>query len=173
MVLVILAVMWVVVLVPPLLRSRQDGRPSDSVVSFRRQLSTLQRTGSQLRPAGRLSSPVRVTSPSRGGYAPVGRAAGLDPRHAYGAMSAYGVGYAVRNPKASAARRRRQNILFTLAAVAGGSLLLAVASASRTFWYVHVVADVLLLGYVYLLVQMRKLAEQRDRTLRPVWYSAA
>lgn len=45
MVLVILAVMWVLVLVPPLLRSRTDGRPNTSISSFQRQLRTLQRTG--------------------------------------------------------------------------------------------------------------------------------
>ena len=45
LVLVILAVMWVLVLVPPLLRSRTDGRPNHSISSFQRQLRTLQRTG--------------------------------------------------------------------------------------------------------------------------------
>src|SRR6478672_4269982 len=37
--------MWVLVLVPPLLRSRTDGRPNTSISSFQRQLRTLQRTG--------------------------------------------------------------------------------------------------------------------------------
>src|SRR4051812_31378768 len=37
--------MWVLVLVPPLLRSRTDGRPNHSISSFQRQLRTLQRTG--------------------------------------------------------------------------------------------------------------------------------
>lgn len=173
MVLVILAVMWVVVLVPPLLRSRQDSRPSDSVVSFRRQLSTLQRTGPQLRSAGQ-ASPVRAVYPAgavrprtaRPDARPSGRTTGYG---AYG--SAPGPAHPVRSLRPSA-RQRRRNVLFTLATFAGGTLLLAVASGNRTVWYVHIVADVLVLGYVYLLVQMRKLAEQR-RTVHPAWSRAA
>lgn len=56
LIVVILAVAWVVVLVPPLLRSRSDGRPSTSIGSFRQQLATLSRTGpprSGVRPAAR------------------------------------------------------------------------------------------------------------------------
>lgn len=50
--LMILAVVWAAVLVPPFVRSRRDGRPGSSVTSFRAQLSTLERAtpGSSLRP---------------------------------------------------------------------------------------------------------------------------
>lgn len=169
--------MWVVVLVPPLLRSRQDSRPSDSVVSFRRQLSTLQRTGPQLRPVGRAQA---VASSGARSLASVGPRAG---RSGYGYSQGAGYGYGT-SARASfgggsyrmskvAARRRRQNILFVLAVAAAGTLLLALGSASTPVWYAHVVVDVLLAGYVYLLVQMRKLEEQRHRGLRPSWSSAA
>ncbi len=58
LVLVILAVVWAAVLVPPFVRNRRDGRPDNSVLSFRAQLSTLERAtpGTTLRahaPAGR------------------------------------------------------------------------------------------------------------------------
>lgn len=43
LVLIILAAVWAAVLVPPLLRNRREGRPDNSVVSFRAQLSTLER----------------------------------------------------------------------------------------------------------------------------------
>lgn len=43
LVLLILAVVWAAVLLPPLVRNRRDGRPDNSVVSFRAQLSTLER----------------------------------------------------------------------------------------------------------------------------------
>ena len=43
MVLLILALIWAAVLLPPFLRRRREGRPGDSVLSFRRQLSTLER----------------------------------------------------------------------------------------------------------------------------------
>jgi hypothetical protein len=41
--LVSLAVVWAWFLVPTILRRRRDGRPASSVVSFRQQLSTLER----------------------------------------------------------------------------------------------------------------------------------
>ncbi|MCU1455609.1 MAG: hypothetical protein JWN46_3755 [Acidimicrobiales bacterium] len=62
MVLPIIAVIWAVVLLPPFLRNRREGRPTHSVVSFRRQLSTLERA----RP-----------SVLGHGYMPVRRAEGL------------------------------------------------------------------------------------------------
>ena len=181
LVLVILAVMWVVVLVPPLLRSRQDSRPSDSVVSFRRQLSTLQRTGPQLRPVGRAQAVARSGARSLASVGPrVGRS-NYAPSYGYGQGGAYGYGKAARTSFGAgsyrmskvAARRRRQNILFILAVAAAGTLLLALGSASTPVWYAHVVVDVLLAGYVYLLVQMRKVEEHRHRGLRPSWSSAA
>jgi len=179
LVLVILAVMWVVVLVPPLLRSRQDSRPSDSVVSFRRQLSTLQRTGPQLRPVGRSQAPRSARSLTSVGGPHVGRA-NYAPSYGHG-QGGYGYGQSARASFGAgsyrmskvAARRRRQNILFVLAVAAAGTLLLALGSASTPVWYAHIVVDVLLAGYVYLLVQMRKLEEQRHRGLRPSWSSAA
>lgn len=180
MVLVILAVMWVVVLVPPLLRSRQDSRPSDSVVSFRRQLSTLQRTGPQLRPVGRAQAAARSGARSLASVGPrVARSSYAQP-YGHGQRDPYGYGSSARASFGGsyrvgkvAARRRRQNILFVLAVAAAGTLLLAVGSASTPVWYAHVVVDVLLAGYVYLLVQMRKVEEQRHRGLRPSWSSAA
>jgi hypothetical protein len=50
-VLVVLAVVWAVVLIPPWLRSRAEGRPADSIGAFHRQLSTLERTGPDGGPA--------------------------------------------------------------------------------------------------------------------------
>lgn len=52
--LIILAAVWAAVLVPPFVRSRREGHPGSSVMSFRAQLSTLERAtpGSSLRPVG-------------------------------------------------------------------------------------------------------------------------
>ncbi len=52
--LIILAVVWAAVLVPPFVRSRREGHPGSSVTSFRAQLSTLERAtpGSSLRAVG-------------------------------------------------------------------------------------------------------------------------
>ncbi|HVL27065.1 MAG TPA: hypothetical protein VM390_02875 [Acidimicrobiales bacterium] len=45
LVLLILAVIWAAVLIPPFLRARAEGRPADSITDFHRQLSVLRRTG--------------------------------------------------------------------------------------------------------------------------------
>jgi hypothetical protein len=60
LVLVILAVVWAAVLVPPFVRNRRDGRPDNSVLSFRAQLSTLERAtpGTTLRPYAPAGRPV-------------------------------------------------------------------------------------------------------------------
>ena len=50
MVLVVLAVVWAVVLIPPWLRNRAEGRPGDSIGAFHRQLTTLERTGPEPAP---------------------------------------------------------------------------------------------------------------------------
>jgi len=62
--LMILAVVWAAVLVPPFVRSRRDGRPGSSVTSFRAQLSTLERAtpGSSLRPVTEQHRPSSVVA---------------------------------------------------------------------------------------------------------------
>ena len=63
--LVILAGVWAAVLVPPFLRSRREGRPASSVMSFRAQLSTLERAtpGSKLRPVHASTAPLLPLAP--------------------------------------------------------------------------------------------------------------
>lgn len=47
LVLVILALMWAAVLLPPLIRNRAEGRLADSITSFRNQLDVLERATPQ------------------------------------------------------------------------------------------------------------------------------
>jgi hypothetical protein len=63
LIVVILAVAWIAVLLPPLLRSRTDDRPATSVGTFRQQLATLSRTEPARRAAYRnlLAVPNRAT----------------------------------------------------------------------------------------------------------------
>jgi len=65
LVLVVLGVMWVLVLLPPWLRGRREGRPGASISSFNRHLSTLRRTG---RTASRGGLRRSVASPSPAVY---------------------------------------------------------------------------------------------------------
>ena len=179
MVLVILAVMWVLVLVPPLLRSRTDGRPSNSISSFQRQLRTLQRTGgypsrgsvTYLRGPAQARREVQP-GPARydeddwyddhRGYQP---ARGAYPRVQAGRMPAARV-QPVRSPGYLAAqrelvRRRRQNILFTLIGTAFLSSVLGFGMGVSAMVWVCVGSLVALVLYVLLLVQTRRAAELR------------
>lgn len=161
MVLLILAVIWAAVLIPPFLRARAEGRPADSITDFHRQLSVLRRTGprtgqSDWSSEGHYPSrSVATLGASRSPFAgPVGRPAFAGP---------------VRSSVAIArrsARRRRRDILMTLLVAAGTTLVLGAIPALRMLWLVHVAVDVLLFGYVALLVRQRNLATERELKVR-------
>jgi hypothetical protein len=152
LVLLVLAVVWGVALIPPLLRSRIHHRPVSSVTSFRRQLSNLSRVPSSAH-----------LSPSRAFHTPA------SPRASVQARQIGNIGYAARStygrPRVamarSIARRRRQNVLLTLAAVVACSGLAWLGldvQAARAVFFVAVIA----LGlYVYLLVMLRRAEEVR------------
>ena len=149
LVLVLIAAMWAVVLVPPLLRSRAEHRPSASVHSFRRQLSHLGRTSPAARPMGRSV-----------GYAPRPLAGGR-PAPAYGHRPAA----PARRPAPSApvdlARQRRANVLLGLLAVTAFFGAGALSSGSSLVLAVFVVSVLALAGYVVLLAQVARVEEAR------------
>jgi hypothetical protein len=145
LIVVILAVMWIAVLVPPLLRSRTDGRPSSSIAGFRRQLSTLQSSAPSRSYGARPATAYRPT------------AAALRPARA--------------NQQRLAIKRRRQNILVGLAAMFALSGAIGFAKGIPLAKTVCLASALLLAGYVYLLVQIRKNAQAR--TLRYEWSSRA
>lgn len=178
LIIVILAAMWLVVLVPPLLRSRSEARPSESISSFQRQLSTLGRstpTGTfrPARPLGYAGPPARVTARPHGprtttfGPAPrTQRAAAYGP-----ATRGWSAAPPHRLSQRTAAKRRRQQVLLTLVALAFFTAVLSFGLGIQAALVAHVVVDALLVGYVYLLVQLRKLEE--ERALRLQWQQAA
>lgn len=145
-VLILLAIVWAIVLVPPLVRNRADLRPGSSVSSFRQDLAVIGRTTptSSFRPSSLPGvGPVLPSGPSARGAAPL---AGTPSGRA-------------------AARKRRRDVLFALGGVAGFTFLLALAFGGPLL-LVHLVADVALAGYLYLLVQMRKMAEEQAVKVR-------
>jgi hypothetical protein len=144
-VLILLAIVWAIVLVPPLVRNRAELRPGSSVSSFRQDLAVIGRTtpSSSLRPP---------SLPGMAPASPVGRPATGAP------ISGTPAGRA-------AARKRRRDVLFTLGGVAGFTLLLALAFGGPLL-ILHLLVDVALAGYLYLLVQMRKLAEEQAVKVR-------
>lgn len=139
---VCLAIVWACVLVPPTLRKHREGRPSSSVSSFRRQLSTLERAtpGTTLRPM----QPYRPAPISQGSFSP--------------------------QPTRSAVVRRRQNILVGLGASTLVSLLLAVVAPGAFTLLLVLLTGGALAAYVYALVQIRMRADEaaaKVRVLRP------
>ncbi|HUQ39470.1 MAG TPA: hypothetical protein VM030_04900 [Acidimicrobiales bacterium] len=154
MVLLFLAGIWAAVLIPPVLRARAEGRPADSIGSFRRQLHVLERTGpTTVAPANRLGpmasltlgGPERFVRPAAGVAAPVA---------------------AARPRRDSLARKRRRDVFQALLAAMAGSLLLGLIPSLRVMLGLHLVLDLVFAGYVALLVRMRNAAAEREMKLR-------
>ncbi len=191
LILLVVAAAWAGVLLPPLLRSRLDSRPGASISSFRRQLSTLQRStpgGMPMRSMARpLAGPVRGYAP---GYAPhhvqrsstvvsidrSGRAVGYEPRAGHdrsaplqrrAVRSAYD---APRAASRSLVKQRRQNVLVILAMATLAFGFLTATTAAQFARYAFVLSVCLLAGYLYLLVQIRR--NEADRG-RDYWANAA
>ncbi len=173
MVLVVLAIIWVAVLVPPALRARAEGRPGDSVSAFRRQLTVLRRTGPHAsrslgpewgrsrsygsRPYGS-PGPAPVTSlTARRAQArrPVGRSSGV-----------VGTSRVRMSAARSRTLRRRRDVFTALLGAAAVSLVLGLVPAFRVMLLVHLAVDVLLVAYVALLIRQRSLAAEREMKVR-------
>lgn len=142
---VCLAIVWAFFLVPPMMRKHREGRPASSVVSFRRQLSTLERAtpGTSLRPVGTYAP-----------YRPTG--------------SATNVGTAQMNR--SQVVRRRQNVLVGLGVATIVSMLLVLVSTSAMTMLLFLASAGALGAYIYALVQLRVRADEaaaKVRVLRP------
>jgi hypothetical protein len=141
-VLLFLAGLWAVVLVPPYLRNRSENRPADSISSFRRQLSVLERTTpGTMAPASRI-----------GPYRP--------PHGASGSLGSVVAPTPVMSLRQ--AQKRRRDILSGLVAVLVGSLLLSLVPTFRPMLLVAIGTAVLLAVYVAVLVQGRRAAEERE-----------
>jgi Flp pilus assembly protein TadB len=138
-VLFVLAVIWAVYLAS-WLRGRSEHRSVNSISSFNKHLSVLERT-----------------SPARQGGAGGGRSSvgytGYGPLHRPAAMTR------------SEARRRRRDVLFVLAGAVLVTLMLAVL-AGGLLVYLQLLADVALVGYLGLLVHTQRLAADRRNKVR-------
>jgi hypothetical protein len=159
-VLLVLAIIWGVLLVS-WLRSRTEGTFSDSVGTFRRHLTVLERTTpSTVAPANRLRSGPVAGRTSIPPYRPGARVPG---------QSIGGRPAPARLAGASVARRRsqkrRRDVFFALLAGVLGSLMLSVVTGVSAMWTVQVVFDLCLTAYVALLIRMRSLAAERELKL--------
>lgn len=148
MVLLVLAGIWVAVIAVPLVRAKTEGKLGDSIGSFRRHLSVLERAAPMtVAPANRLRLPH-----STGAIGP------------YRPMAAHGR-VAPGRGRRQQAQRRRRDVLMGLVVAMAGSALLAMIPGLSVMWMVNVVVDILFVGYVALLVRMRNVAAEREMKL--------
>jgi hypothetical protein len=147
-VLIILALLWAVVLLPPLLRSRSQ-RTADSIVDFNYKLDVLGRTN------GNLDLPQTVTPPP----APV---FSRDPLPAAAPRATPAPLLASRTSAADRSAKRRRDLVrgFSLAIIV--SLLLATATRSPAAWALQMVVD--LLAGIYALLWAYARSTQAERT---------
>jgi hypothetical protein len=148
-VLLVLAGIWVAVIVVPLVRAKTEGKMGDSIGSFRRHLSVLERAAPlTVAPANRLRLPH--SSATIGPYRP--------PLATHGRVSA-GRG------RRQQAQRRRRDVLMGLVVAMAGSAILAMIPGLSVMWMVNIVVDLLFVAYVGLLVRMRNVAAEREMKL--------
>lgn len=140
-VLLILAVLWAAVLVPPVLRNRSENRRGEPIGPLNL------RAGSK-RPRPSLGSAFNSPSPG-GAFRPA-----AFPSRPLGPAPANGV--SSRPPVMSPAQRRRRDVLVILVGAVGVSLVLAFFTGVLAIWLLHLLADALLAGYVFLLVRMKQ-----------------
>jgi hypothetical protein len=165
-VILILIAIWVAVLIYPLIRARTEGTLGDSIGSFRRHLSVLERAAPRsVSPANRLRVPIPQSAQS--GIPPYRSLATGRGRTSPGVRP--GAGRKYRTSAATArrrqAQRRRRDVLFTLVAGTLGSLLLGLIPALSMMLYVCLGFVLLALGYLALLIRLRTLATEREMKL--------
>ena len=159
LVLVILALIWAAVLVPPYLQNRRESRPGDSIASFRRQLHVLERTtpSSSRTNLARLDV-GRYDAPR---YNPGSNVAQLAGRSAAGPRPAP----TPAGMRRAEARRRRHDVFVFLLGAVCVTFLLAVALDGAA-WTLNFVVDAAFVAYVGLLVSMQQQTGERDATVR-------
>jgi hypothetical protein len=149
-VLLVLAGIWIVVIAVPLVRAKTEGKLGDSIGSFRRHLSVLERAAPlTVVPANRMHLPRSHASGAIGPYRP--------------ALAPQGRVPAARNRRQS--QKRRRDVLMGLVVAIVGSALLAMIPALSIMWMVNLVVDVMFVAYVALLVRMRNVAAEREMKL--------
>ena len=149
LIILVLAILWAAVLLPPILRSRSEaGAPSGGVGDF------LDKLRSGLGHGRQHEGNLPLLQPLMG---PVG---GPAPSTPMGPVSVSG--------GMSPTQRRRRDVLVALLAAVGLTLVMALLSASMLVWVLNLLADALLGGYVYLLLQFKARSQVHGQGTRPV-----
>jgi len=185
-VLILLAVLWVVVLLPPYLKNKDQrafrpGRSDNSsIAAHRTQLSVLnQSLGTTtmapnvipFRRPEQVGSPVVAAlsnpQPPQRSFAGLAAQATEAPEFAFGPESMSFAG----GPSMSSeqARRRRRSVLSGLGGAAIVTLFLAVIGGGTLLVMLHLLTDLALLGFVLLLVRHQQMENERANKVAPIF----
>lgn len=147
-VLLILAVLWAAVLVPPVLRSRSEGRRGETIGPLNYRLGS---GGS--RSDRTLGSMFNRPAAGPGGFRPA-----AFPARSNGLAGAPAGTAAPTRPTGdrTPAQKRRRDVLVMLLAAVAITFAVAVFTGMIAAWLLHVLVDALLGGYVCLLVQLKR-----------------
>lgn len=146
LVILVLCILWAVVLIPPILRSKADSGNRQVTGGMAQVLSIFGSAAARVRGHDREQSGVDAL------MGPVGPPA----------MGGMGLGAPARVGGMSSAQRRRRDILVGLLAAVGITLIMAAfSSGSIVFFGLNIVCDVALGGYIYLLLQMKSRQQSR------------
>lgn len=133
-----LLLIWAAVLLPPLIRSRMERDPVDSVGEFRRHLRVLES-----------ATPAANTLANNA----IAGLVQMPPSWA-------------REARRAEVLRRRQRVVKTLIGCMALTLLVGLIPGLHEVLFVHLVFDVLFATYLYLLAHARKAAIDRRRAMR-------
>ena len=149
----ILVALWAGFFLWPLAQRRMGGgQRRDSIGSFTKKVTVLGRAGGHGPKATR--APAPAFSPGLANPPPAGgRALGAPMGFKATGVAPTGL------PMSPIAQKRRRDALAMLALAAVGSLVLAVVLSSLALWVAQIVTDLLLVGYLTLLVHLRRRAD--------------
>lgn len=153
-VLLILAVLWAAVLVPPVLRSRSESRRKGPVGASSLRFGA-DRGRHSRRSAGRRAGRLLHAVPAPQLGSTRSRDAGRAENGARPARGSRLIASGASSPT-SRAQKRRRNVLIVLGGTAIGTLLLGAVAGSPLLWLAHAMADVLLVVYIVLLAYMTR-----------------
>jgi hypothetical protein len=146
-VLLILAVLWAAVLVPPALRSRSEGRRGETIKPLNYRLD-----GGGPGSGRTLASMFNRPAARPGGFRPA-----AFPARPGSAGASDRIGAPTRPPgEMTPAQKRRRDVLVLLLAGAALTCVVAVFTGVIALWLLHLLVDALLGGYVYLLVRLKQ-----------------
>lgn len=156
MVLLVLAMLWGIVLIPPALRARSEARRGRSVDTFRRRLALL----APVPEAPLAARPALATRP----VVAARPAVALVARPVLAATPAGGP--APFRPARAAILRRRRRVIGGLSIAMAVTLAAGTLPALRWLWAVHLALDLGFAAYVSGLRRLRRLALERAAKVR-------